>query len=73
MVDRAQAAIDSIDISSQVCEKVVADIENGPWPFAGRQFDAQLVKTFCEAHPHWGKYEEEITEEFVSLNFKRAA
>lgn len=41
--------------------------------FAGRQFDAQLVKTFCEAHSGWGKYEEEITEEFVSLNFKRAA
>lgn len=41
--------------------------------FAGRQFDAQLVKTFYEAHPTWGKYEEEITEEFVSLNFKRAA
>lgn len=41
--------------------------------FAGRQFDAQLVKTFSEAHPSWGKYEEEITEEFVSLNFKRAA
>ncbi len=41
--------------------------------FAGRQFDEQLVKTFCQAHPTWGKYEEEITEEFVSLNFKRAA
>jgi len=41
--------------------------------FAGRQFDEQLVKTFCESHKGWGKYEEEITEEFVTLNFKRAA
>lgn len=41
--------------------------------FAGRQFDASLVKTFCEAHRTWGEYDEEITEEFVALNFKRAA
>lgn len=41
--------------------------------FAGRQFDAQLVKTFCDAHRTWGEYETEITEEFVTANFKRAA
>jgi HD-GYP domain-containing protein (c-di-GMP phosphodiesterase class II) len=41
--------------------------------FAGRQFDEQLVKTFCDAHRTWGEVEEEITEEFVSLHFKRAA
>ncbi len=41
--------------------------------FSGRQFDEQLVKTFLEAHPHWEEYEEEITEEFVSTHFKRAA
>jgi HD-GYP domain-containing protein (c-di-GMP phosphodiesterase class II) len=41
--------------------------------FAGRQFDASLVKIFAEAHRTWGEYEEEITEEFVSANFKRAA
>ncbi len=41
--------------------------------FAGRQFDTQLVKTFCDAHRTWGEYEEEITEEFVATNFKRAA
>lgn len=41
--------------------------------FAGRQFDEQLVKTFCDAHRTWGEYEEEITEEFVSSNYKRAA
>jgi HD-GYP domain-containing protein (c-di-GMP phosphodiesterase class II) len=41
--------------------------------FARRQFDEQLVKTFCEAHRTWGEVEEEITEEFVSSNYKRAA
>ena len=43
LVDQAQAAIDSIAIPAPACEKVVADIENGPWPFAGRQFDAVVV------------------------------
>lgn len=43
LVDRSQAAIDSIAIPMQACEAVVADIENGPWPFAGRQFDAVVV------------------------------
>jgi HD-GYP domain-containing protein (c-di-GMP phosphodiesterase class II) len=41
--------------------------------FSGRQFDAQLVKTFCDAHRTWGEYDEEITEEFVTAHFKRAA
>jgi SAM-dependent methyltransferase len=26
-----------------LAETVVADIENGPWPFSGRQFDAVIV------------------------------
>lgn len=43
LVDRAQAAIDSIAIPPSACEAVVADIENGPWPFAGRQFAAVVV------------------------------
>ena len=42
-VDRSQAAIDSIAIPVHACEAVVADIENGPWPFVGRQFDAVVV------------------------------
>ncbi len=46
LVDRAQAAIDSIAIPGQACEKVVADIEAGPWPFAGRQFDAVVVTNY---------------------------
>lgn len=41
--------------------------------FAGRQFDPQLVKVFCDAHPHWGELDEEITEAFVAANFRRAA
>lgn len=41
--------------------------------FSGRQFDEKLVKVFCEAHPGWNEFEEEITEEFVAANFKRAA
>lgn len=41
--------------------------------FAGRQFDPRLVQVFLKAHPKWGKLDEEITEEFVSRNFRRAA
>ena len=46
LVDRAQEAIESIAIGVHGCEKVVADIENGPWPFAGRQFDAVVVTNY---------------------------
>ena len=48
LVDRAQAAIDSIAsvIPAHACEAVVADIENGPWPFAGRQFAAVVVTNY---------------------------
>jgi SAM-dependent methyltransferase len=46
LVDLSQAAIDSIAIPAHACEKVVADIENGPWPFAGRQFDAVVVTNY---------------------------
>ncbi len=41
--------------------------------FAGRQFDPKLVEVFLQAHPTWGQLEEEITEEFVTRRFKRAA
>ena len=48
IVDRAQAAIESIAKTLPVhqgrpVDAVVADIENGPWPFAGRQFAAVVV------------------------------
>jgi SAM-dependent methyltransferase len=46
LVDRTQAAIDSIAIRIPACEAVVADIENGPWPFAGRQFAAVVVTNY---------------------------
>ena len=46
LVDRSQEAIDSIAIPAPACEAVVADIENGPWPFAGRQFDAVVVTNY---------------------------
>lgn len=41
--------------------------------FSGRQFDARLAQVFLSAHPTWQSFEEEITEEFVSTHFKRAA
>ena len=48
LVDRSQDAIDFIAnllpaLPAQAVEAVVADIEEGPWPFAGRQFDAVIV------------------------------
>ena len=50
LVDISQDAIYSIaqaiPIPSHRCEAVVADIENGPWPFAGRQFDAVVVTNY---------------------------
>ena len=39
-VDRDAGAVQAL---AGIAEVVVADIENGPWPFAGRQFDAVLV------------------------------
>ena len=46
LVDRAQAAMDSIAIGAGACEKMVADIEAGPWPFEGRSFDAVVVTNY---------------------------
>jgi len=46
LVDRARAAIESIALPASACEAVVADIENGPWPFAGRQFAAVVVTNY---------------------------
>ena len=46
VLDRAQAAIESIAIDARVCEKVVADIENDAWPLAGRHFDAVVVTNY---------------------------
>ena len=46
VVDRSQDAIDSIDIAALACKKVVADIENEPWPLTGLQFDAVVVTNY---------------------------
>lgn len=46
LVDRSQEAVESIAIPAKSCEAVVADIETGPWPFAGRQFDAVVVTNY---------------------------
>ena len=46
LVDKSQAAVESISIPKSTCEAVVADIESGPWPFAGRQFDAVVVTNY---------------------------
>jgi SAM-dependent methyltransferase len=42
-VDRDAAAVQKLH---QLAEVVVADIENGPWPFAGRHFAAVLVTNY---------------------------
>jgi SAM-dependent methyltransferase len=48
LVDRSQEALGAITgaIPASACEAVVADIEGGPWPFAGRQFDAVVVTNY---------------------------
>lgn len=46
LVDRSQQAIESITLPQESCEKVVADIENGPWPFAGRHFEGVIVTNY---------------------------
>ena len=42
-VDRAPEAIDAV---AGLGEAVLADIEQGPWPFAGRRFDAVVVTNY---------------------------
>ncbi|MBI2768773.1 MAG: class I SAM-dependent methyltransferase [Burkholderiales bacterium] len=42
-VDSAQAAIESV---AKLGEAVLADIENGPWPFAGRTFEGVVVTNY---------------------------
>jgi SAM-dependent methyltransferase len=42
-VDRSEEAFETLQ---GVGETVLADIENGPWPFAGRRFDAVIVTNY---------------------------
>ena len=48
LVDKAQEAINSIasHLPPLAFEAHVADIEAGPWPLAGRQFDAVVVTNY---------------------------
>ena len=45
-VDRSAEAIAAIGLPAERCETCVADIEDGPWPFAGRLFDAVVVTNY---------------------------
>jgi SAM-dependent methyltransferase len=45
-VDRSAEAIAAIGLPAERFETCVADIENGPWPFAGRWFDAVVVTNY---------------------------
>jgi SAM-dependent methyltransferase len=42
-VDRDGGALDTL---AGICETMEADIENGPWPLAGRQFAAVVVTNY---------------------------
>src|SRR5438046_1086704 len=42
-VDRAPEAVEAV---RALGEAVCADIENGPWPFAGRDFDGVVVTNY---------------------------
>ncbi|MGZ5194922.1 MAG: class I SAM-dependent methyltransferase [Ramlibacter sp.] len=42
-VDRSQDAIDAV---GPLGEAICADIENGPWPFAGRTFEGVVVTNY---------------------------
>lgn len=42
-VDRDAAALEPL---RSIAEVIVADIENGPWPLPGRQFDAVVVTNY---------------------------
>ena len=46
-VDRDAAALDALRTAGgDATELVLADIESGPWPFAGRRFDAVVVTNY---------------------------
>lgn len=77
MIARVILVVDTFDAMTTnrpYRKKLPLDVAYGELKnFAGRQFDEQFVKIFIESHKHWGQMEDEITEEFVSQRFKRAA
>ena len=45
-LDRSAEALAAIGLPAERCETVLADIEGGPWPLPGRQFDALVVTNY---------------------------
>jgi SAM-dependent methyltransferase len=45
-VDRDAAALAEIAAKAPAVDSVQADLEGGPWPFAGRRFDAIVVANY---------------------------
>ncbi len=45
-LDRDAAALDRIQAAVPTVEVLLADVEGGPWPLAGRQFDAIVVTNY---------------------------
>ena len=50
-IDQAQAAIDAV---ANLGQAIQADIENGPWPLPGQQFDAVVVTNYLW-RPLWSQ------------------
>lgn len=45
-VDRSADALAAVDLPATQCERICADIEQGPWPLAQRQFDAVVITNY---------------------------
>jgi SAM-dependent methyltransferase len=45
-LDRSAEALAAIGLPAERFETVLADIEGGPWPLAGRQFDVVVVTNY---------------------------
>lgn len=45
-VDRSAVALANLELPTESCETVLADIEQGPWPLQGRQFEAVVVTNY---------------------------
>lgn len=39
--------------------------------FSDRQFDAQLVKVFLQAHPTWSAYDDDISDIFLAPSYRK--
>ncbi len=62
-LDRDAEALDPL---RGIAEVVVADIEGGPWPLAGRRFDAVVVTNYLW-RPLWPRLRESLAEGGVLL------